>query len=381
MNKRFTPYCLLGLTLLSACRDKYLPDLQNQANGYLVVQGFINVGTGPTNIQLTRATSLDSSFVQYETGAQVEVQAASGASYPLTEISNGKYSISQVPVSPGEQYRLHIHTSYGKDYLSDLSDIKITPPIDTVTWKAADDGVTVYVSAHDDQNKTQYYQWQFEETWQYHSFYQSVYLYSNFTLIPRTADQMVYTCWRSNPSSDISIASTSRLKADVISDFPLTKLPFSSTDKLGIKYSIQVKQYALTKTWYDWEQMVQKNTEQLGSIFDAQPSQTGGNIHSTTDPAELVIGFVGCTSETTKRIFIDHMQIPYARIYTGDENCSLDTIKYDPAVMAAYLSYPNALAVSIVYTGPVPTGVNITDAKCADCTLKGGSTVKPDFWP
>ena len=304
-----------------------------------------------------------------------------GASYPLTEQSNGQYSISQVPVSPGEQYRLHIHTSNGKDYLSDLSDIKITPPIDTVTWKAAEDGVTVYVSAHDDQNKTQYYQWQFEETWQYHSFYQSVYLYSNFTLIPRTTDEMVYTCWRSDLSTDISIATTSRLKSDVVSDFPLTKVPFSSTDKLGIKYSILVKQYALSKSWYEWEQKIRKNTEQLGSIFDAQPSETSGNIHSTTDPAEQVIGYVGCTSETTKRMFIDHMQIPDARIYTGDENCSLDTIKYDPAIMAAYLSYPNTLAVSIVYTGPIPTGVNITDARCADCTLKGGSTVKPGFWP
>ena len=75
-NRCIGTYCLMALTLFSACRDKYLPELRKQPNGYLVVQGFINVGTGPTNIQLTHATGLDSPFILYETGAQVEVQAA-----------------------------------------------------------------------------------------------------------------------------------------------------------------------------------------------------------------------------------------------------------------------------------------------------------------
>ena len=56
---------------------------------------------------------------------------------------------------------VHILTSNGKEYLSDLSEVKITPPIDSVTGRAGPDMVTIYVSTHDDQKKSIYYQWTF----------------------------------------------------------------------------------------------------------------------------------------------------------------------------------------------------------------------------
>ena len=38
--------------------------------------------------------------------------------------------------------------------------------------------------------------------------------------------------------------------------------------------------------------LMQKNAESLGSIFDEQPTQITGNIHSVTNPSEQVIGYV-----------------------------------------------------------------------------------------
>ncbi len=68
---------------------------------------------------------------------------------------------------------------------------------------------------------------------------------------------------------------------------------------------------------------VQRNTEQLGSIFDALPSETGGNIHNTADPTEMVIGFIGTSTETEKRIFINRTQLPPTVVYSGYETCTL----------------------------------------------------------
>ncbi|MDO3626770.1 DUF4249 family protein [Mucilaginibacter sp. BT774] len=66
----------------------------------------------------------------------------------------------------------------------------------------------------------------------------------------------------------------------------------SSAEKLSVEYSILVKQYALSADAYKFYANLKKNTEQLGSIFDAQPSAIRGNIHFVTTPAEPVIGYL-----------------------------------------------------------------------------------------
>ncbi len=71
---------------------------------------------------------------------------------------------------------------------------------------------------------------------------------------------------------------------------------------------------------------LKNNTEQLGSIFDAQPSETGGNLHCKTDPTEQVIGFIGCSSQTQKRIFINRYELPDVSVLTGYEVCSIDSV-------------------------------------------------------
>ena len=136
---------------------------------------------------------------------------------------------------------------------------------------------------------------------------------------------MIYTCWRSDVSTTINIASTEKLSSNVIYEYPVTLVPYNNTNKLIDEYSILVKQTALSQDWYEWVQKVQRNTEQLGSIFDALPSETGGNIHNTADPTEMVIGFIGTSTETEKRIFINRTQIPPTIVYSGYESCKLDT--------------------------------------------------------
>jgi hypothetical protein len=51
-----------------------------------------------------------------------------------------------------------------------------------------------------------------------------------------------------------------------------------------------VYQYALTKDQYDYWTELKKNSEQLGTLFDAQPSQLNSNIHSM-EIHRLVLGY------------------------------------------------------------------------------------------
>jgi hypothetical protein len=133
----------------------------------------------------------------------------------------------------------------------------------------------------------------------------------------------------------------------------------------------------LNKNWYEWKEMLKKNTEELGSIFDAQPSETGGNIHCITNPSEQVIGFVGCSSVTEKRIFIDRTELPPVQVYSGYEICSVDTVLNMKKPLLYYFGDGYGVPIMPFEQGAFILG---SSAGCVDCRFKGGITEKPDFW-
>ena len=370
------------LILLGGCKEKYVVQVNTPSAGYLVVEGFINI-SGNTNIMLTRSSGLDTPRYVPEPGAVVDIQMLNGGDFVLGEDYAGHYSIDGLNLDPTQQYRLHIQTTNGKEYVSDYSVVKTTPPIDSVSWTGTSNSVTgnqvnIFVSTHDDQTQPGYYQWQYEETWMYNSKYPSLLEYQNGSIILRPDSDNFFTCWISDLSNTINIANTEKLSSNVIYQYPLTQIPYNTSNKLSNRYSILVKQYALTRDWYEWNQKIKKNTEQLGSIFDAQPSETGGNIHCTTDPGEIVVGFIGCTTETERRIFINRFEIPPGPIYDGYSFCQVDTVKpkdYDDHFKGGY-----AIPLDYAYLNGFPVGILSSSVECVDCRLRGGTTVKPSFW-
>ena len=371
-------YCFILLTLLGSCKDKYNAPVHVPAAGYLVVEGFINAGNGSTDFTLSRTTGLDSPYVRPEPGALITVESESGDSYPLTEQGNGAYSISQVAVDFNRQYRVRIRTANGGEYLSDLCSPKFTPPIDSISWKPVNGGVWIYVTTHDPADASRFYQWKYDETWEYGSAYISSIEYSGsgqFT--PRPDADMIHICYMSNVSTAISVGSTEKLTDDVMYEFPLVFLPYATSNKLERKYSILVKQYVLNKEWYEWKEKLKKNTEELGSIFDPQPSDLSGNFHCISNPGETVIGYTGCSSETEKRIFISRSEIPPTYVFTGYEDCTVDTVKQN---FSDYFDNSGHLPISPYYLNGFPAGYLASSTFCVDCRVMGGVLNKPPFW-
>ncbi len=369
------------------CRDKYVSPAIPPPNGYLVVEGIINSGDGPTNITLSRATPLTTQTVVYESGATVSVEGSDNSISNLIEKGNGVYSSDQLNLNSNQQYRLHIKTADGKEYISDFVGVKTSPEIDSVNWQRQSSGLQIYVNTHDPQNNTRYYKWDYDETWQIHSPYVVSYKFisnnapvpqNNVTIVPSAPDSSVINCWQSRSSSQLLIASSAKLTNDVVYAMPINFIAQGSV-KLSARYSILVRQYAITPDAYDFLYKLKKNTEQTGSIFDAQPSNLNGNIHCITDPGEQVVGFVSVSSVTKKRIFIDFLQVPGWNYYSG---CYQDTVLNDSS------SRKEAYARGLVLTGIcqlyAPNQDSIisyfgTSVDCVDCTLQG-SNIKPPFW-
>lgn len=97
----------------------------------------------------------------------------------------------------------------------------------------------------------------------------------------------------------------------------------SSSEKLHIRCRINIRQYALNKDEYDFGPY--KNTEQLGSIFDAQPTATVDNIHNINIPGEAVIGYIGVCSVSQKTVYLNYTDLP--KSYVADY---LNNTSYNP---------------------------------------------------
>jgi Domain of unknown function (DUF4249) len=374
--------CMMILTLFS-CRDIYNPTIISSPESYLVVEGVLNAGSGPTTIKLSRTYKLDDSpKPKGEINANVIVEGKDNTTRQLTMTTDGIYTSPNLGMIQNGEYRLRITTANGKEYLSDYMVAKKTPPIDSLEFKQDEKGVQIYVNTHDDSNNTRYYRWDFDETWEIWSYYYSAFKYENAIVRPRLAAEDVFTCWKYASSNTIVLGSSARLQSDYIFRAPVTFISYDNNkigaEKLAVRYSILLRQYALDKRGYEFYEMMKKMTEGLGSIFDPQPSELRGNIQCTTDPRELVIGYVTAVTIEEKRFFIATTQLKDWRFF---QDCrSSDIPNQADSIRVAY-----EMGLSIYSAILNPFNGNIvryyvSDKPCVECTDRGGFNVRPSYW-
>ena len=373
-----------------ACKEKYVSPVTSPATGYLVVEGVVNSGPGNTNIRLTRTSKLGDRTIIFEKNAQVKVEGENNVAYTLLEKTTGNYSADNLNLPNNQKYRLRIKTTGGKEFLSSFVEVKKNPPIDTVSWKREDEGLQLYIQTHDDQNNTRYYQWEYTETWEFHSPYQPILKYKitncsgrgcpRWEVVYRDSttysyDPTIVTCWQSDFSTSLLLGSTIKLEKDIVY-LPLGFIPPKSW-KLGVLYSINVKQYSWTKEGYEFLEKMKKNTEVTGSVFDPQPSELKGNIRSVSDSTEPVIGFFNICNIEQKRFWIRNSDVPG---WGYKPDCEEIDVANNSDSIQAYASnkapvYPTLFSMTnqILRFSAVPL-------ECADCRLKG-TNVKPLFWP
>jgi hypothetical protein len=378
-TSRISPLLLLLLSI--GCLDPYNPSDNGQNVGYLVVDSFVNSSDGTGTVLLTRTKPLNSvdSF-QSVTNAQVVIETENGASFNFIESKPGQYDLAGATIDSSKKYRMKILAG-GVRYESDVVAVANTPPIDSVSWKQVDDQIEVYANTHDDGNNSHFYRWRFSEAWHYTAAFNSSFIYNKTMhwIEPRPASQNIYDCYKSRDASDIFIYSTNALQSDIVKEYKLTSFPVSSA-RMEHLYSIEVQQQVLTQAGYDYFDMLKKTTENLGSLFDPQPSQVTGNFHCITDPALPVIGFFSVGSTDKKRIFINPRQVDFNGVGPADPfyvGCEQDTLTSTEIMFFTGVD----IITSGAYKGPVFLGYLKTSYECGDCRVAGGTTTKPAYWP
>jgi uncharacterized lipoprotein YajG len=382
--KRIT-FLLILIISAMACRKPYNPPAITSPAGYLVVEGVINSSSDSTTIKLSRTVNISSATpANAVLHALVSIESDQNVSFPLTETTNGNYVSAGLNLDKSHTYRLSIKTSKNEQYYSDFVPVNITPPIDSVGFKIlstpADTGIQIYANTHDPSNTVKYYRWDYDENWEFSAKYISYWKADGPLIRIRQANENITVCYTSDVSSDIVLGSSAKLQQDVIYQNPIVNIP-STSEKIENEYTILLREYALTADAYNFWVSLKKNTEQLGSIFDAQPSQISGNIHCITNPSEPVIGYVSVSTVSSKRIYISNAQLPNW-VPTYPYNCQQDSVFKRAEIISTLILD----SVNFIPTGPIPAPGATTSSffyyssrECVNCTIRG-TTTPPAFW-
>jgi hypothetical protein len=355
------------------CKQRYDPPVISSGTSYLVVEANLNPN-GLTSILLTRSVPLGrTSAIKPETNAQVTVEGKDNSVRSLTHIGNGRYNNSNLGLTIGNEYRLHILTVAGKEYVSEYVKAKKTPVVDSITYERESEGLRIHAHAHDVTKQTRYYRWDFDETWEINSRFPSAYIYDNTTQKIRSRifpQEEVSVCWKYDFSSTIVLANTTRLQEDVIFKAPVQFIA-NGSEKLSVRYSILLRQYALDKEAYNFYELMRKNTEDIGNIFSPQPSEIRGNISNADDPREYVLGYVTASTVESLRTFI---RIPWNYF----QDCRITVVPDRPDSIKFYFG-PGGSLIPFAYDNPPPS-YSGSAPECVDCTRRGGNTTRPSYW-
>jgi hypothetical protein len=424
MTKRIAYIIVIVALGYISCKKVYNPQLVSVSTNFLVVDGPIVSGDS-TFIRLSRTTSLsDTTRSKAELRALVSVESDQNTLYPLIDKGKGLYILGVTNFSAARKYRLNIKTSNGNIYQSDFVPMKATPPIDSIYIKQTDPKeITFYADTHDATNNTRYYRWDYKDTWAYVPIYHIIYQYKNgiISYVTPGTPEDVSVCYRSSNSNFLILGSTAKLTEDVMKQQQLFSITTAS-QKIAHVYTIQLRQYALTKEGFEYYQNLKKNTEQIGSIFDSQPSILTGNIHSITNPTETVVGFLSASTIANKQFNLLEKNNPitayevniagffkvtrhaYPQPYYVDCTAGRDTTTTDARPWTLYTSpmfSPQAdlsdldpkLKASMVraFTSGDSLLFDIEFARintyyyapksCIDCRLRGGTNIRPAYFP
>jgi hypothetical protein len=370
---------IITLFLVGSCIEPYNPEVAEQSQSVLVVDGFIDVLAGSTTVRLTHTVSLQNTddFGFPEDNAQVTIVTDDGTEYGLANGGNGIYFLYGMTITPSQRYTLHVTTADASEYVSDPLEVNTTPTIDSLTWTAETDGITIRVNTHDPTGASRYYRWDYIETWQYRAPVASDYTFYDRVPRYRTSNERITVCWRTKPSTNILIGSTARLANDIISQQAVKFIPRASAE-VSIRYSILVRQRVIDQNEFKYLEQLQKTTESIGGLFDPQPSQLPGNMHCVSNASKPVLGYFSAGAYTEERLFVDFYELPpHLQKWPTVTGCQPDSVMLQ---FLPNLHESTILGSAIYDTQGFIIGYTVTSPECADCRVQGGTTTMPDFW-
>ena len=372
-------FCCLVVIGLSQCVMPYDPGRMVSSEGLLVVDAYIIAPTG-SNIKISRTKDLhEEGDYEKVSNAQVKVVDDQGNIVAVAGervTGTGEYVVEDpIAFVAGTKYALDIVIG-GEHFQSAFEEPLTTPEIDELSWVTKEDGyeLDILLNTHDPLQQAEYYLWRYDEEWEYTARIFVGYRWDPVRreVVPYRPEDNMYYCWDKSSYTSLIFEDVRTLQDGVLKDKVMVSHKAGGT-RFSYLYSILVRQYAIPYEAYKYYENMQKNVSSAGGLFAPMPTEIDGNIVNLTNPGKAVIGYVLIAAETSKRMYIDVMDVPRMREELS-ERCMTGVSGYSTNPEGAY---NNGWGVNEfldeVYT--------YRRMECVDCVVLGGSKKKPAYWP
>ncbi len=332
-------------------------------------------------------------------GATVQI-LATGTVFRFEEIEAGIYqSEINFKAMPNIDYKLSIILNNGKEYQSSIEQLTPASQIDALYVAREESeggpGASILINSTGAPNQTSYYRYEYTETfkivaplWRKDEAYviDGDPSACEVGLRPRSVDEI--TCYRTEISNTIPIATTSQLSENTLERFQVIFLPITSY-KIGYRYSVLVRQLVQTEQAYNYYETIKRFNNDSGnsSLFSQiQAGYIAGNISSMQSEDEKVVGFFGVSSVQEQRVFFSYRDLfPTEPFPPYIIDCTLSAPKQfsdDPNSCGLLVNFINGLSYLRPNNGEFapPSGPFVMAPRaCGYCTSVGSNEV-PDFW-
>ena len=384
--------------ILFSCTEPYELKTKN-FESLLVVEATITDELKLQEIKLSKTYRLESDEPIQVSNAQVWVETNSGIQYNFAQTEPGIYiSVVEFQAQSGENYTLHVTLAEGVSYISTPEVLPATTEIESLNASLETingvQGIQIYVNSSSNVGDAQNFKYEYEETYKivvpaYSSLNLNLInvehfggLYYELELVPKTIN--VSTCYSTKKSLDIIQTSLSDSQNSFVEQFPVRFIK-SNDGVMRDRYSIFVRQYVQSVEAYNFYKIL-KELGTIENLFtDNQPGFIQGNMSSTENIEENVIGFFQVASVSSKRIYFYYgdFNIPkppfvYDCIYYEDVDYT-DITTFDGDRNNYLFLYSMLNAGSHKYVSGQHPLYSIVSVQCSDCT-SFSSLVVPEFW-
>ncbi|MBE0638972.1 MAG: DUF4249 domain-containing protein [Bacteroidales bacterium] len=380
------PVLISGLLLLtvSACEERFNPEIDPKYENTLVVEGEISNAPGPYSVKLSYSGSLESNQVTPVTAAMVEIIDNLDNHEVLTETIPGTYMTNPEGIrgQEGRLYKIRISLPDGKTYNSDFQKLRTPPVIKSIDYEIEYQsdvnlpfdlgGYRFFANTEIPSGDTVYYLWKLTATYKYAVDLIIRWMYDG-QLHPFTNFDSLRYCWTTSRINSYYLFNNENLNISTLAKFPLH---FVGTDvrDLSIRYSLLTEQLSISKEAYEFWSIVKEQNENVDDLYSKQPYQLRGNVYNADNINEPVLGYFMVAGKSENRIFVNRPDYPLIMQYPECKLVEQDYMNFgilfysSPAEWPEFATFDN-------------NGVNAYPPQsCLDCRENGGTIEIPDFW-
>ena len=309
--RRFICYSLF-VSALSGCIDQVeLPFRAEEPR--LVVEGQITNEAPPYSVRLTytgkySGPNSQSPADQFVREAQVSLADDQGRSTRFVSMGQGLYRTTDAAFrgQVGRAYSLSIVLADGKRYVTKPERMPAVPVIDSISAQlvkttnfAKPYAFSYSVNTRDPATEQNYYRW-------------TGYGYTNRLSLGEpcslgSPNRCNTRCWTTVSTDAVNVFSDEAINGNPLRGRVILQIPVYA---IGPQL-VEIQQYGMTQTNYQFWKLYQQQNARTGSIFDPLPAPVTGNVVNTGNPTDLARGYFAVTSVTRRRVRTQNYNAPF----------------------------------------------------------------------